>query len=324
MPDERLDCYVICHPGLEPVTGAEMRALGLDVGDSAVGGVSFRGGMDDVMRANLHLRTAGRVLVRLGAFRATAFWELEKRARSLPWGDFLGRESAVRVRATCRKSRLYHSDGVAERIADAASRGAGARLASGKAGSEDEDADPDDAQLVVARIVHDRCTVSLDTSGALLHRRGYRQALARAPLRETMAAALLLASGWDARSPLLDPMCGSGTIPIEGALMARRIAPGARRDFAFLRWPGVDRARWEAMLAEARAGELAASPAPTATAASTPCQPTPSHASSCARRTSSCRSSVLCGLRPSCTGWLLMGPQPLRPTRPRGANFPRP
>jgi putative N6-adenine-specific DNA methylase len=104
--------------------------------------------------------------------------------------------------------------------------------------------------------------VSIDTSGALLHRRGYRQAVARAPLRETMAAALLLASGWDGTAPLLDPMCGSGTIPIEGALLARRIAPGARREFAFARWPGFDRARWDALLAAARARELPTSPTP--------------------------------------------------------------
>jgi putative N6-adenine-specific DNA methylase len=113
---------------------------------------------------------------------------------------------------------------------------------------------------VVARVAHDRVTVSIDASGALLHRRGYRQALAKAPLRETMAAALLLASGWDATAPLLDPMCGSGTIPIEGALMARRIAPGIHRAFAFMGWPTFEPDAWERLTSEARAHELASSP----------------------------------------------------------------
>jgi putative N6-adenine-specific DNA methylase len=103
-------------------------------------------------------------------------------------------------------------------------------------------------------------TVSVDTSGALLHRRGYRQQLAKAPLRETLAAATLMAAAWDGSTPLTDPMCGSGTIAIEAALMARRIAPGVNRDFAFLRSPDADHARWQELLREARANELPRSP----------------------------------------------------------------
>ncbi|HJU90018.1 MAG TPA: hypothetical protein VJ672_11530, partial [Gemmatimonadaceae bacterium] len=99
----------------------------------------------------------------------------------------------------------------------------------------------------------DRCTVSADTSGALLHRRGYRLATGKAPLRETLAAAMLLGSGWDPSRPLVDPMCGSGTIPIEGALLARRIPPGLYRRFAFMDWPDFDAQRWERMLDAARA-----------------------------------------------------------------------
>ena len=106
-------------------------------------------------------------------------------------------------------------------------------------GADDDAAPDDDAQLFVVRLLHDRCTVSADTSGALLHRRGWRQATAKAPMRETLAAALLAASGWDGSGPLVDPLCGSGTIVIEGALMARGIAPGAKRRFAVERWPGV-------------------------------------------------------------------------------------
>ena len=110
------------------------------------------------------------------------------------------------------------------------------------------------------RFFRDVCTVSADSSGALLHFRGYRQQLAKAPLRETLAAAVLLGAGWSGDTPLTDPMCGSGTIPIEGALIARRMAPGRARTFAFLRWPHTDTKMWNAMLESARAGELPSSP----------------------------------------------------------------
>jgi putative N6-adenine-specific DNA methylase len=106
--------------------------------------------------------------------------------------------------------------------------------------------------LVIVRLVNDECTLSIDTSGPLLHRRGYRLETAKAPLRETLAAGLLLASGWDAASPLLDPFCGSGTIAIEAALLAKQIPPGSARRFAFMDWPGFQPAAWDALLAESR------------------------------------------------------------------------
>jgi putative N6-adenine-specific DNA methylase len=106
------------------------------------------------------------------------------------------------------------------------------------------------AQLVVVRLVHDHCTISLDSSGDLLHRRGYRLATAKAPLRETLAAGMLLAAGWDGKAALLDPFCGSGTIAIEAALMARGIAPGSKRSFAFMSWPGFDQGLWNRLVEE--------------------------------------------------------------------------
>jgi putative N6-adenine-specific DNA methylase len=107
------------------------------------------------------------------------------------------------------------------------------------------------------RIVHDQCEISADSSGELLHRRGYRQEIAKAPLRETIAAAMILASGWKRNETLLDPMCGSGTIPIEAALIARKIAPGSRRHFQFMNWPGFEAARWNETIERARAGVTA-------------------------------------------------------------------
>jgi putative N6-adenine-specific DNA methylase len=156
------------------------------------------------------------------------------------------------LRVTCRQSKLYHSDAVVERVHSAiADRlGAPVRLVAG----DDEEADQP-PQLVVVRLFNNQCTVSVDSSGALLHRRGYRLATAKAPLRETLAAGLVLVSGWDGRAPLLDPFCGSGTIPIEATLWARNIAPGKARRFAFMEWPGFAPGVWAETLAAAIAAE---------------------------------------------------------------------
>ena len=204
-----------------------------------------------MMRSNLWLRTASRVLVRVARFRATAFFELERHARRIPWERFLTDGVAPEFRVTARKSRLYHSDAIAQRLAKAAGAGRERSVPSGAP-----------AQLFVVRAFQDEFEISADSSGELLHLRGYRQALAKAPLRETLAAALILAAEWDGSEPLVDPFCGSGTIAIEGALLARRIAPGAHRDFAFARWPGHDAREWATLRAEAGRAALVRSPAP--------------------------------------------------------------
>lgn len=255
-----LRLFAVCAPGLEPFVANELRALGATPEETEPGGVSFAGDAELLYRANLWLRTAGRVIARLAEFHARAFGELERRAALQPWERFLAPGRPVRLRVTCRKSRLYHSDAVAERVAGAIHARMGSALGVEVAGAEEEDTE--DVQLVIVRLLRDQCTVSVDTSGALLHQRGYRLATAKAPLRETLAAALLAASGWDPAAPLVDPLCGSGTIAIEGALLARRIAPGLARRFAFMGWPGFDAARWERLVDEANAGILPRAPAP--------------------------------------------------------------
>ena len=245
-----LDCFAIVAPGLEPFALAEAQALGLNA-VAEEGGLAWSGDARSALLANTALRIASRVLVRLASFEARSFAELERHARKIAWGRVLRAGDAVRFRVTCKKSKLYHSDAVAQRLADAAMRVVPGVRAEGGSATEDEIDDGDeDVSLIVVRLMRDRCTVSADSSGALLHRRGYRQATAKAPLRETIAAAMLAASEWDNTSPLVDPLCGSGTIPIEGALQARQIAPGAHRRFAMERWPTVAPSLGERVRAE--------------------------------------------------------------------------
>lgn len=237
-----LDCFAIAAPGLEALVLSEARALGLPAElEPGGGGVSWRGDLRSVLLANIGLRIASRVVVRLARFEARSFAELERHGRQVPWASVVSPSGPVRFRVTCKKSKLYHSDAVAQRLADAIIRSVPGVRVDVAGGSEEDAAAADQSQLFVVRLLRDECTVSADSSGELLHRRGYRQATAKAPLRETLAAALLAASGWDGDAPVVDPLCGSGTIPIEAALEARGVPAGAARSFAAERWPGVSR-----------------------------------------------------------------------------------
>jgi len=265
--------FVACAPGLEIITAQEIRSLGFlptNVAAAAVlGGVNAAkldytdGGVETIIsstnnsdsdanthleavyRLNLFLRTASRVLVRLGEFYAAAFSELRKKAGRLEWEAYLSPGQSVALRVTCHKSRLYHSDAIAERVLGAITDRMGSPVPLARFNENASNTLP---QLVVVRLLHDHVTISIDSSGEHMHRRGYRLAAAKAPLRETLAAGVLLASGWDRVSPLLDPFCGSGTIPIEAALLAKDLAPGRLRRFAFMDWPGFDQDRYERLL----------------------------------------------------------------------------
>jgi putative N6-adenine-specific DNA methylase len=255
--DPRFQIFASTAPGLESIAAGELKTLGIK-GKQEIGGVAFGGDLKIVYEANLWLRTASRVVVRLGRFHASTFYELERRAKKLPWGEFVSGSAAVRVRVTCRKSKLYHSDAVAERVLSAIAESVSGSINAEPAEADDEAVESEGkSQLFVVRIVDDECEISVDSSGDLLHRRGYRKEVAKAPLRETIAAAMVLASGWKRGAPLLDPMCGSGTIPIEAAMLARKIAPGLKRDFQFMNWPGFDREPWNQLLETARAAAIA-------------------------------------------------------------------
>ena len=255
---ELLRFYVSCPPGLEAVLAGEYHTLHLNrmklskesdfhnrsPHGEEFGGMEFEGSLEDVYKANLHMRCASRVTVRLGEFIAITFAELRKKASKLDWNKYLKPGQKVSVQAVCHKSRLYHSDAVAERIMgsiDDYFSASGLHCESSQEG-----------QIILVRLVHDRCTISIDSSGELLHRRGYRQAVAKAPIRENLAAGMILASGWDNQSTIIDPFCGSGTIPIEASLLARHIAPGINRPFQFMNWPAFDRILWEKTLDQSK------------------------------------------------------------------------
>ncbi len=242
--------FVITAPGLEQVTASELRTLGLEPDSVEPGGLALEADHATIARLNIHLRTASRILIRLGGFHAASFAELERRAAKLPWAEYLVPGQGIAFRVTSKKSRLYHQDAIAERLARTAAGAVQGVVPVSWPGDDHED--PTGApqpQRFIIRVFRDQVTVSADSSGALLHRRGYRKETAKAPLRETLAAAMLLGVGWDGSVPLVDPFAGSGTIPIEAAMIARRIAPGLHRSFAAEQWPGMPAGTFE----EARA-----------------------------------------------------------------------
>ena len=231
---ETFEIFLVAAPGLEAVLAEEAAEAGFAISGTVTGGVTLRGGWPEVWRANLVLRGATRVLVRLAAFRAMPLARLDKRARKLPWTDWLRPDVAVRVEAVCRKSRIYHNKAAAQRVE-------GALTAAGLTVS-------DTAEIVLkVRIEDDLCTVSVDTSGESLHKRGLKVQVNKAPMRETLAALFLRAAGFDGTEPVCDPMCGSGTFVIEAADIALGLLPGRERRFAFEKLTSFDASAWAEM-----------------------------------------------------------------------------
>jgi putative N6-adenine-specific DNA methylase len=222
-----LKALVVCPPGLEEILAAEMASLGVRPGRVLFGGVACEPSHAQLYGLNLRLRTATRVLLRLGNAFVDGPTSLATFIGGFDWPRFVD-GAAVVVSASSTASTLFHTDMIAEHTLSAIGASANIR-------------DDGHVQRVLVRIDHDRAVVSIDSSGERLDRRGYRLDGAKAPMRETLAAALVMASGWDARCPLVDPFCGSGTIAIEAALIAGGLAPGRDRRFAFMDWPSFTR-----------------------------------------------------------------------------------
>lgn len=232
-------------PGLEDIVAAELTALGMEITERDPGGVGFTGRPLDAMTVNFLSRTTERVWARATDFRARSFSELFQKTRRLNWSRVLQPGGPIEVVAASHGSRLTHTT----RIGDAIVKALGATTTAGDV----------PVQKLLARIVDDRCTLSVDMSGDRLHMRGYRTDGASAPLRETRAAGLLHWAGWTPGTPLYDPCCGSGTFLIEAALAAAGVAPGTHRSFAFEHWPKYDVAGFRKLKTEA-AGEPVPTP----------------------------------------------------------------
>ncbi|WP_243370082.1 THUMP domain-containing protein [Geotalea sp. SG265] len=240
--------FVTTAKGLEQVLARELEDLDISDLDVRSGGVGFSGDMAPCYRANLWLRTANRVLMVVGEFPCDSPQSLYDGVRAIPWNDFLNPKMTVAVDCNLRDSTLTHSGFAALKAKDAIVDEIRDRCGH----RPDVDVKNPDLQVNL-HLFRNHCTVSLDTSGSPLDRRGYRLERTAAPLRETLAAGLLALSGWDGTTPLVDPMCGSGTIPIEAALKASKCAPGLLRDgFGFQRWPGFESGRWKELVREAR------------------------------------------------------------------------
>lgn len=223
--------------GLEAVVAREVKALGYEP-TTENGRVTFQGDELAICRANLWLRSADRVLVQVGRFRADTFEQLFEQTKALPWEEWLPKGAAFPVRGKSVRSQLHHVPScqaiVKKAIVERLRRGSGQKWL--------DESGPE--HPVEVALLNDEVTLTLDTSGAGLHRRGYRTSNVEAPLRENLAAALVQLSYWSPDRVLADPLCGSGTIVIEAALMGRNIAPGLRRSFASEAWPRIGAARW--------------------------------------------------------------------------------
>lgn len=233
----RFQIFCVSVPGLEQVLLEEVREAGFQRAKAETGGVSFGGRWREVWRANLKLRGASRILARFASFHANHLGELDRRARAIDWAAILKPGLPVQVEASCAGSKIYHSGAAAQRVGKAITESIAVPLS-------------EEAGITIkARIENDLCTLSVDTSGGLLHKRGHKQAMAKAPLRETMAALLLRQCGYRGNEPVLDPFCGSGTFLIEAAEIAVGLPPGRNRAFAFEQLATFDAEAWRGMKA---------------------------------------------------------------------------
>jgi len=260
------EIFLVAAPGLESVLCAEAADRGFANPTAVKGGVTVTGGWPEVWRANLELRGATRVLARIASFRAFHLAQLDKRARRVPWAQILRADVPVRVEASCKGSRIYHAGAAAQRIERAIAEELGAPIVkaapkkTGKSAAKDSPEEEDtravqSAVQIKARIDDDLCTISVDSSGESLHKRGHKEAVNKAPIRETLAALFLRQCGYDGREPVpvVDPMCGSGTFVIEAAEIAAGLKPGRSRSFAFEQLANFDPAVWESLRASGTA-----------------------------------------------------------------------
>lgn len=242
-----VECIAPCHFGLEAVLKREIIELGYEITSVEDGRVTFIGDAEAVCRANVFLRTAERILIKVGQFHAETFDELFEGTKALPWEEYLPQNAKFWVaKAASVKSKLFSPSDI-QSIMKKAMVERMRKVYRVNWFPEDGDAFP------VRVFLHkDEVTVSLDTTGESLHKRGYRKLTAKAPIAENLAAALIMLTPWNKTRILVDPFCGSGTIPIEAAMMAANMAPGMNRSFLAESWTHIiSRKEWYACMDEA-------------------------------------------------------------------------
>ncbi len=241
------DLIAPCHFGLEAVLKREIYDLGYDPSEVTDGRIVFKGDPEAVCRANMNLRTAERILLRVGHFRAETFDELFEKVRALPWEEFLPKDASFWVKkASSVKSKLFSPSDIQSIVKKAIVE----RLKSVYHIEWFEESGEDYPIRVF--LLKDEVTVALDTTGDSLHKRGYRTEAGIAPISETLAAALIKLTPWKPGRILVDPFCGSGTFPIEAAMIAANMAPGALRSFLSEKWTNlIEKKLWQEAAAEA-------------------------------------------------------------------------
>ena len=236
-----------CHFGLESVLKREIYDMGYEIIQVEDGRITFEGDAEAICRGNIFLRTTERVLLKVGRFHATTFEELFQGIKALPWEDYIPADGKFWVtKASSIKSKLFSPSDIQSIVKKA--------MVERMKQEYDMDWFPEDGASYPVRVflMKDEVTVTIDTTGESLHKRGYRTMTSKAPLKETLAAALILLTPWKADRILVDPFCGSGTFPIEAALIAANIAPGMKRHFLAETWDNlIPKELWQECFMEA-------------------------------------------------------------------------
>lgn len=232
--------------GIESIAALELKNLGYDNLKVENGRVIFSGTEEDIAKCNMWLRTADRILIRMGYFKAQTFEELFQGTKAIEWGDFIPQNGFMHILGKSVKSTLFSVSDcqaiVKKAVVEAMKR---------KYKIDWFEEDGPEYKIEIS-LLKDMAELTIDTSGTALHKRGYREIAGEAPLKETLAAALVLLSRWQPSRILSDPLCGSGTIPIEAALIGKNIAPGINREFAGEVWPNFNKSIWDRVRDEAR------------------------------------------------------------------------
>ena len=231
---KKIELIAPCHFGLEAVLKREIIDLGYEIKEVEDGRVTFYGDAEAIFRANIFLRTAERVLLKVGSFKAVTFEELFEKTKGLPWEDFIPKDGKFWVaKAASVKSKLFSPSDIQSIMKKAIVKRLQDRY-------HVEWFKEDGASYPIrVFLMKDIVTIGIDTSGVSLHKRGYREVAGKAPITETLAAALIMLTPWNKDRILVDPFCGSGTFPIEAAMIAANIAPGMNRSFTAEEWTNI-------------------------------------------------------------------------------------